>query len=41
VLAVTSFGENVQDAVAKSKALLAGVRFMKMYYRSDIGYEFV
>jgi len=41
VLAVTSFGENVQDAVAKSKALLEGVRFMKMYYRSDIGYEFI
>ncbi len=41
VLAVTSFGNDVQGAVAKSKALLEGIRFMKMYYRSDIGYEFV
>ncbi len=41
VLAVTSFGADVSDAVAKSKHLLTGIRFMKMYYRSDIGYEFV
>lgn len=40
VLCVTSFGENVQDAVTKSKKILKQVHFTDMYYRRDIGYEF-
>jgi len=41
VLTVTSFGNSVAESVAKSKKILEGIRFMKMYYRSDIGYEFI
>ncbi len=41
VLTVTSYGTTVADAVAHSKQVLAGIRFMKMYYRNDIGYEFM
>ena len=40
VLAVTSFGENIPDAVQKSKAVLEQIHFDGMYYRKDIGYEF-
>jgi len=41
VLCVTSFGENIKDAVSKSKAVLAKTHFDDMYYRRDIGYEFI
>ena len=41
VLAVTSMGNEVADCVAQSKKILSGIRFIKMYYRSDIGYEFL
>jgi phosphoribosylamine--glycine ligase len=41
VLAVTSMGDAVADCVTKSKSILSGIRFKKMYYRSDIGYEFL
>ena len=41
VLAVTSMGNEVADCVAQSKNILSGIRFKKMYYRSDIGYEFL
>lgn len=41
VLAVTSMGDAVADCVAQSKKILEGIRFKKMYYRSDIGYEFL
>ncbi|MEJ8842312.1 phosphoribosylamine--glycine ligase [Lacibacter sp. H375] len=41
VLTVTSFGKDVAESVARSKQVLEGIRFMKMYYRSDIGYEFI
>lgn len=41
VLCVTSFGENVGDAVNKSKSALADIHFDDMYFRKDIGYEFV
>jgi phosphoribosylamine--glycine ligase len=41
VLAITSFGNTVDESVARSKQVLEGIRFMKMYYRSDIGYEFM
>lgn len=40
VLCVTSFGENVKDAVSKSKSVLEQIHFDDMYYRRDIGYEF-
>lgn len=40
VLCVTSFGENVKEAVSKSEAVLEQIHFDDMYYRHDIGYEF-
>jgi phosphoribosylamine--glycine ligase len=40
VLAVTSFGDNVQHAVNKSKDLLMNIYFEGIHYRHDIGYEF-
>jgi len=40
VLAATASGENITEAVQRSKAILAQVSFDGMYYRQDIGYEF-
>ena len=40
VLAVTSFGNNIAEAVEKSKKILESVSFEGMYFRRDIGYEF-
>lgn len=40
VLAVTSFGRNIADAVQLSKNVLKSIHFEGMYYRKDIGYEF-
>ena len=40
VLAITSYGNNITEAVAKSKKVLTGISFEGMYYRADIGYEF-
>ena len=40
VLAVTAYGENIGDAVAKSKQTLKKISFEGMYYRNDIGFEF-
>lgn len=40
VVAVTSYGVSIQDAVAKSKNVLEKISFEGMYYRKDIGYEF-
>jgi phosphoribosylamine---glycine ligase len=40
VLAVTSYGDSIPQAVEKSKKLLEKVYFDGMYYRKDIGYEF-
>jgi phosphoribosylamine---glycine ligase len=40
VLAVTSYGVSLQDAVTKSRKVLEQVSFEGMYYRKDIGYEF-
>jgi len=40
VLAVTSYGVSLQDAVAKSRKVLEQISFEGMYYRKDIGYEF-
>ncbi len=40
VLCVTSFGDSVNAAVKKSEKVLQALHFEKMYYRSDIGFEF-
>lgn len=40
VLTVTSYGNNIPEAVAKSKKILEQIFFEGMYYRKDIGYEF-
>ena len=40
VLAVTSFGNNISEAVHQSKKILNNIHFNGMYFRNDIGYEF-
>jgi phosphoribosylamine--glycine ligase len=40
VLAVTAFGENIAEAARKSREGVAKIHFDKMYFRTDIGYEF-
>ena len=40
VLAVSAYGQNLQQAVAKSKAALQEIHFEGIYYRNDIGFEF-
>ncbi|MEP6844673.1 MAG: phosphoribosylamine--glycine ligase [Panacibacter sp.] len=40
VLAVTSYGTTITNAVNKSKTVLKQIHFDGMYYRNDIGYEF-
>jgi len=40
VLAITSFGKNIANAVQLSKNALGQIDFEGMYYRNDIGYEF-
>jgi hypothetical protein len=40
VLAVTSYGNNITEAVERSKKTLEKIAFEGMYYRKDIGYEF-
>jgi phosphoribosylamine--glycine ligase len=40
VLAVTSFGINITEAVEQSNYMLEQLHFDGMYYRTDIGYEF-
>src|SRR5690606_843124 len=41
VLCVTAFGHSVADAVARSQKALENIYFDRIYYRSDIGYEFM
>jgi len=41
VFCVTSYGENISEAVNTSLDVLNYVHFEGMYYRSDIGYEFM
>jgi phosphoribosylamine--glycine ligase len=41
VLCVTAYGNNVQEAIARSKSVLQKIDFEGMYFRKDIGYEFV
>ena len=40
VLAVSSYGNSLSEAVQKSKETLKKIDFEGMYYRRDIGYEF-
>lgn len=40
VLAVTSYGDNIKDALAQSYRNAEKVNFEGKYYRKDIGYEF-
>ena len=40
VVAVSSYGENIQAAVQFSRKALQEIHFDGMYYRNDIGYEF-
>lgn len=41
VLAITSFGENLQEATKKSYQNIQKVCFDKMYFRKDIGFDLV
>jgi phosphoribosylamine---glycine ligase len=41
VLTITSFGENITQAASRSRELLGSIDFEGMYFRRDIGYEFV
>jgi phosphoribosylamine--glycine ligase len=41
VLAVTSYGKDVGEAVSKSKNTLSKIYFEGMNYRGDIGHEFM
>jgi phosphoribosylamine---glycine ligase len=40
VLAVSSYGKDIHEAVAKSNAAIEKINFDGKYYRKDIGYEF-
>ena len=40
VIVVTSFGDTVSEAAARSYTALQQIEFTDMYYRKDIGYEF-
>lgn len=40
VLAITSYGDNIQEALAQSYQSITRIHFDKCYYRKDIGYEF-
>lgn len=40
VLAVTSFGETITNAVTKSNQTIDTINFEGKYFRSDVGYEF-
>jgi len=39
VIAVTSYGENFNEAIKKSYQNIAKLHFDKMYYRKDIGFD--
>jgi len=41
VLCVTSFAETVYEAVDKSREVLENIHYEGIYYRRDIGYEFL
>ena len=41
VFCVTSFGHDIEEAVNTSLDVLEYIEFEDMYYRTDIGYEFM
>jgi len=41
VLCITSFAETVYEAVDKSRDVLENIYYEGIYYRRDIGYEFL
>lgn len=41
VVCITSFGDSISAAVKKSEKVLQTLHFKKMYYRNDIGFEFI
>jgi phosphoribosylamine--glycine ligase len=41
VLAITSYGKNIEEAVAQSYDTIAGISFENMYYRKDIGKDLI
>jgi phosphoribosylamine--glycine ligase len=41
VIAITSFGDSVQEAVMKSMDTADAISFEGKYFRRDIGFEFV
>lgn len=41
VLCVTSYGENLKEAVLSSLEVLEYINYEGIYYRDDIGYEFI
>ena len=41
VLCITSYGDTIEDAANTSLDMLSYVHFDGMYYRNDIGYEFI
>jgi phosphoribosylamine--glycine ligase len=41
VLCVTSYGENIKEAVNSSLEVLEHINYEGIYYRNDIGYEFI
>ncbi len=41
VCCVTSYGSSIEEAVNTSLDILNYIRFEEMYYRSDIGFEFI
>ena len=41
VLCVTSYGTNISEAVANSLDVLENINYEGIYYRNDIGYEFM
>ena len=41
VLAVSALGDTLTDAVELSKEIMRQIHFENMYYRTDIGYEFI
>ncbi len=41
VLCVTSYGSSIKEAADQSRQILSALKFHDMYYRRDIGYEFL
>ena len=41
VMAITSFGDTIQDALTKSYHSIDKINFEKMNYRKDIGFDLI